>query len=196
MSTQVLHIDSSILGDNSVSGALGKTLTDALSEKLVDVSVIHRDLGQDPVPYLDGATFAAMGEGKAELSNQLIEELLAADIIVIGAPMYNFGIPAQLKSWLDHLARAGTTFKYTSEGPVGLVSGKKVFVLAARGGAYRDTPLDTHTPYLKSFLGFLGISDVEFIYAEGLAMGEEARANTLTEAEAAIAAAVESLTIA
>ncbi len=115
-------------------------------------------------------------------------QFLAADVIVIGAPLYNFGVSTQLKAYFDWIARAGVTFRYTAEGPEGLVKGKKVYVTAARGGKYSGTPNDTQTPFLKSFLGFLGMTDVELVYAEGLAMGPDAAASALSDARNAIAA--------
>src|SRR5258708_4527837 len=116
-------------------------------------------------------------------------EMEGGDIVVIGAAMYNFGISSQLKTYFDWIARAGITFQYTANGPEGLVKGKKVFVVSARGGKYAGTPGDTQTPYLKTFLGFLGMTDVNFIYAEGLAMGEDAVSAALAGAREAIAAA-------
>jgi FMN-dependent NADH-azoreductase len=113
----------------------------------------------------------------------LIEELRNADVIVLGLPMYNFGVPSTLKAYFDHVARAGVTFKYTAQGPVGLLTGRKVYVLATRGGRYAGTALDSQTDYVRQFLGFLGITDVEFVYAEGLALGEEAKAAALSEVE-------------
>jgi FMN-dependent NADH-azoreductase len=112
----------------------------------------------------------------------LIAEIQAADAVVIGVPMYNFGVPAQLKNWIDAIARAQVTFRYTAQGPEGLLKGKKVYVVLARGGLYRDTPNDTQMPYLQNVLGFLGMTDVQFIYAEGLAMGAEAEQNALVSA--------------
>ena len=116
----------------------------------------------------------------------LIDELSRADVIVIGLPMYNFGVPSTLKAYFDHIARAGVTFRYTDKGPVGLLRGKKVFVFAARGGLYAGTPRDTQTPYVRDFLSFLGMDDVEFIYAEGLALGDEHQKKALDRAHAAI----------
>ncbi len=121
------------------------------------------------------------------LDHALIEEVKAADVIVIGVPMVNFGITSQLKSWIDAVAKAGLTFQYTANGPVGLVQGKKVYAVLTRGGVYRDQPGDTQVPYLRMLLGFLGMTDIEFIYAEGLAMGPDAEAKALASARAEIA---------
>ena len=115
-------------------------------------------------------------------SDRLIDELKQADTIVLGLPMYNFGVPSMLKAWFDHIARAGVTFRYTEKGPVGLLTGKKVYVFATRGGYYAGTPRDTQTAYVRDFLAFLGITDVEFVYAEGLAISEASKAASLAKA--------------
>ncbi len=116
-------------------------------------------------------------------SDALIAELKHADTLVLGLPMYNFGVPSQLKAYFDHIARAGVTFKYTEKGAVGLLTGKKAYVFAARGGLYQGTPRDTQTPYVREFLAFLGITDVEFVYAEGLAISEASRTESLARAQ-------------
>lgn len=159
-------------------------------------NVIVRDLAASPVPHLDaqrfGAFLAKPDERNAQqqtvvdFSDALIEEIRSADVIVLGLPMYNFGIPSTLKAYFDHIARAGVTFQYTANGPVGLLTGKKAYVFATRGGMYAGTPLDTQTSYLRDFLRFLGIADVEFVYAEGLAMGEEGKQASLAKAGDAI----------
>ncbi len=123
------------------------------------------------------------------LDDVLIAEVKAADVIVLGVPMYNFGVPAQLKNWIDAIARAGVTFRYTEQGPVGLLAGRRVYVALARGGRYRETPADSQVPYLKTLLGFLGMTDVHFIYAEGLNMGPDAAAQGFAEAQADLNAA-------
>ena len=125
-------------------------------------------------------------EARVALDDALIAELKAADVVVLGVPMYNFGVPTQLKNWIDAIARAGVTFKYTDKGPVGLVQGKKIYVALTRGGLYRNTPADTQVPYLKTFFAFLGMTDVQFIYAEGLAMGPEAEQKALASAQTQI----------
>lgn len=125
----------------------------------------------------------------AGFSDALIDELKAADVIVLGLPMYNFGVPSTLKAYFDHVARAGATFRYTENGlPQGLLAGKKAYVFATRGGLHAGTPLDTQTGYVRDFLRFLGIEDVEFVYAEGLAMGDTAKADALAKAQRAILA--------
>ena len=122
----------------------------------------------------------------AQYSDTLIDEIKRADVIVLGLPMYNFGVPSQLKAYFDHIARVGHTFRYTAQGPVGLLGDKKVYVFAARGGLYAGSALDTQTQYVRDFLRFLGLSDVEFVYAEGLAIGEEQRESSLNGARAQI----------
>ncbi|MGN6262028.1 MAG: FMN-dependent NADH-azoreductase [Ralstonia sp.] len=197
---QVLHIDSSILGDASASRILSAAIVDELRRENPSATVVHRDLSVEAIPHLDGAIaagFRATGADdfddatRAEhaRSETLVNELLASDVIVIGAPMYNFGISSQLKTYFDWIGRAGVTFRYTANGPEGLVKGKKVYVVSARGGKYAGTPLDSQTPHIQAFLGLIGITDVEFIYAEGLNMGPDAAGAALASAREAIAAA-------
>ena len=165
-----------------------------------DAQTVLRDLARHPHPILDesalGALFTPADQRTPEqaarvaLDDALIAEVQAADVVVLGVPMYNLGVPVQLKSWIDAIARAGTTFRYTEKGPEGLLKGKKVYVGLARGGRYRDTPFDTQVPYLKTVLGFLGMTDVHFVYAEGLNMGAESAQQGFAEADADIAAAI------
>ncbi len=165
-----------------------------------DARLVLRDLARDPHPILDepalGALFTPADQRTPEqaarvaLDDALIAEVQAADVVVLGVPMYNFGVPVQLKTWIDAIARAGVTFRYTEKGPEGLLTGKKVYVGLARGGRYRDTPFDTQVPYLKTVFGFLGMTDVHFVYAEGLNMGAESAQQGFAEAEADIAAAI------
>jgi FMN-dependent NADH-azoreductase len=157
--------------------------------------VIVRDLGRDPVPHLDAGRFQAFLAQPAERtarqhafvreSDELIEELRRADVVVIGLPMYNFGVPSTLKAYFDHIARAGVTFRYTAEGPQGLLRGKKAYVFATRGGQYAPQS-DHQSAFVRQFLAFVGIDDVEFVHAEGLALGE-------ASASAALAAARETI---
>jgi len=158
--------------------------------------VVVRDLAADPVPHLDAARFGAF-LAKAEertpaqqevvaYSDALIDELRAADVVVLGLPMYNFGIPSTLKAYFDHIARAGVTFRYTATGPVGLLTGKTAYAFAARGGMYAGTPRDTQTGYVRDFLAFVGIADAHFVYAEGLAIGPESKEKALSAARARI----------
>jgi FMN-dependent NADH-azoreductase len=184
----ILHLNTSMFGDDGQSSRLAAEFV----ARLPGARVIARDLARDPVPHLDAARFGAFlskpesrtPEQRAVLafSDLLIDELRQADTIVLGLPMYNFGIPSQLKSYFDHVARAGATFRYTDKGAVGLLTGKRAYVFAARGGLYAGTPKDTQSAYVRDFLAFLGVSDVEFIYAEGLATGEDARGRALAEA--------------
>jgi FMN-dependent NADH-azoreductase len=154
--------------------------------------VTVRDLAKQPVPHLTAERLQALTTPTGERtldqqrvvaeSDELIEELKRADVVVIGLPMYNFGVPSTLKAYFDHVARAGVTFRYASSGPVGLLKGKKAFVLATRGGRYAGTPADLQSAYVRQFLGFIGISDVEFVYAEGLALGAEQRSAAVSDA--------------
>ena len=186
----ILQINSSLYAGDGQSSRLAGELVAGLREQNPGASLVVRDLARDPVPHLDAARFAAFlskepnGEQRAVLdySDSLIQELKRADVIVLGLPMYNFGVPSQLKAWIDHIARAGATFKYTEKGPVGLLTGKKAYVLAARGGLYAGSPADIQTAYVRLLLGFLGITDVEFVYAEGLAISAESREKALAAA--------------
>ncbi len=154
---------------------------------------MHRDLAAEPIPHFSAETIAELGEGKATLADKLIEELQAADILVLAAPMYNFAIPSVLKAWFDHVARAGTTFKYTESGPVGLLENKKVFVITTRGGVHKGQSTDSQSAYLETMLGFLGLNDVKTIYAEGLNLSGGMREQSIAKAEAEIDAYVQQL---
>ncbi|AXQ30857.1 FMN-dependent NADH-azoreductase [Solimonas sp. K1W22B-7] len=185
----ILQISTSLNGENSQSSRLAARYVAAQNGARVTI----RDLAAEPVPHLDGARFGAFitppeqrtAEQNAVVaySDALIAELKRADVIVLGLPLYNFGIPSQLKSWIDHVARAGQTFRYTANGPEGLVKGKKAYVFATRGGIYAGTALDTQTGYIRDFLRFIGVEDVEFVYAEGLAISEESREGALGKAQ-------------
>jgi FMN-dependent NADH-azoreductase len=184
----ILHLKASIFGDDGQSSRLAAEFV----ARMPASRVIARDLAREPVPHLDAERFGAFlaepgsltAEQRAVLaySDMLIGELRQADTIVLGLPMYNFGVPSQLKAYFDHVARAGVTFRYTDKGSVGLLTGKQAYVFAARGGRYAGTPKDTQTAYVRDFLSFVGVTDVRFVYAEGLATGEEARARALAEA--------------
>ncbi len=190
MSKRILHIQSSLFGDKGVSNTIAKQLVDKLAKK-TGAGVTSRDVSGDDFPHFTASTIAAISEGNATLADQLIREIQEADIIVVGVPMYNFGIPSQLKSWFDHIARAGTTFKYTDKGPIGLLEDKKVYVVTTRGGIHKDQATDIQTPYIKTMLAFLGITDVEFIFAEGLNMGGDARTKGIQEAESVLQSLVQ-----
>ena len=192
----LLQLKTSLFSDHGESSRLSNRFVELWRTRSPAGRVIVRDLALEPVPHLDASGFKAFLAKPAErtaeqarvvsYSDALIEELKLADELVIGLPMYNFGVPSTLKAYIDHIARAGVTFRYTPGGPVGLLTGKKVRVFASRGGRYAGTPLDTESGYLRDVLGFLGLSDVEFVYAEGLALGEAAKAQSLATAHAQI----------
>jgi FMN-dependent NADH-azoreductase len=196
--TTLLQIKASISHDQGLSSQLANNFVVAYRESHPDARVLVREVASaEPVPHLNGERFGAFIAKPEErtdaqhsvvaYSDALIDELKRADIVVIGLPMYNFGVPSQLKAYFDHIARAGVTFKYTAAGPVGLLTGKKVYVFAARGGLYAGTALDTQTGYVRDFLAFLGMQDVQFVYAEGLAVSPESREAGLAKAAAEIA---------
>jgi FMN-dependent NADH-azoreductase len=195
----VLYINSSVRSTGSLSRQLSAEFIAKWQASHPADTIIERDLAANPVPHLTeallGAFFTAPEQRNAEqahtvkLSDTLVDEVLAADVIVIGAPMYNFSVPSGLKAYIDHIARAGRTFKYTDKGPVGLVEGKKVYVFTASGGVYSEGPAagyDFLATYLKAVLGFLGITDISFIRAEGVALGEQAVADTLAKSRQTI----------
>ena len=193
--TTLLQINASI--SNGQSSQLGRQFVEAFRRSNPATTLVVRDVAAaEPVPHLDGERFGAFITKAEErsaaqhtvvaYSDTLIKELQQADVIVLGLPMYNFGVPSQLKAYFDHIARAGVTFKYTDKGPVGLLTGKKAYVFAARGGVYAGTPLDTQTGYVRDFLRFIGISDVNFVYAEGLALSPQSKEAGLAKAVAEI----------
>ena len=192
--SKVLVLKSSILAGYSQSGQLADFYVEQAKAQGKDVTV--RDLAANPIPVLDGELVGAMRPSDTplsprqqealDLSNALIQELQAHDEVVIAAPMYNFNIPTQLKNYFDLIARAGVTFRYTEAGPEGLVKGKKAVVITSRGGIHKDTPTDLLTPYVKLFLGFIGITDVEFVFAEGIAYGPGVASKATAEAKDAI----------
>src|SRR6267154_1698010 len=196
--TTLLQINASINDDNGQSSQLANQFVAAFRTRIPNAKIVLRNVAAaDPVPHLSAERFGAFitkaEERNAEqhavvaYSDTLINELKRADVIVLGLPMYNFGVPSQLKAYFDHIARAGVTFQYTEKGPVGLLTGKKVYVFAARGGLHAGTPLDTQTSYVRDFLGFIGITDVEFVYAEGLGISPEHKEAGLAKAVAEIA---------
>ncbi|WP_428439647.1 FMN-dependent NADH-azoreductase [Photobacterium sagamiensis] len=189
--SKVLVLKSSILGDYSQSNGLIDHLVASWGDAVT--SVTERDLVAQPLPVLDGEIAGGLRGGDSlsqrqketlEQSDQLINELKAHDTIVIAAPMYNFHIPTQLKNWIDLVARAGVTFSYTETGPVGLIKDKKAVVVTTRGGIHKDGPTDVMIPYLKTVLGFIGITDVELVYSEALAMGPEMAEKAIAGAKA------------
>ena len=187
---KLLHLDSSILGDNSASRALSAAVVARWQRETPGLEAMHRDLaGEHALPHLDGASLAKADPTEAACSARALEDFLAADVIVIGAPMYNFGIPSQLKAWIDRVMVAGKTFRYTAEGPQGLAGGKKVIVAATYGGQHPiDSGRNFVEPYLRQVFGFIGITDVEFVDAAGLNISPEQRALSLEVAEQRIEA--------
>lgn len=183
---KLLQIDSSILGQNSASRELTAAIVARWQDTLPGLSLSYRDLDAQPLPHLDGAALAKTDPAAAALAERVMEEFLAADVVVIGAPMYNFSIPSTLKAWIDRIAVAGKTFRYTEKGPQGLAGGKKVIVASTRGGIHSGTANDFVEPYLRVVFGFLGITDIEFVTAEGLAYSPEHRVKGLADAHAAI----------
>ncbi len=191
--SSLLFVTSSILGQHSKTLELGRELV----ANLRGAKVITRELTVENSPHLSFETIGALGkptqdrttdeQARVDYADGVIAQVEAADTIVIAAPMYNFSIPSTLKAWIDHLARAGRTFRYSETGPVGLLTGKKVYVVSARGGLHAGQPSDIVEPYLRVVLGFLGLTDITFVNAEGLAMGAEPAAKGLAAARTAIA---------
>ena len=202
----LLQINSSLSAGAGQSSRLAALFVARWRAGHPGAEILVRDLARDPVPHLDANRFAAFlardeardaaAKSVVAYSDMLIAELKRADVIVLGLPMYNFGVPSVLKAYFDHVARAGVTFRYTERGAVGLLGSKQAYVFAARGGQYAGTPRDTQTAYVREFLGFLGVEEVEFVYAEGLAISDAIRRNALARAEAAIDGELESATIA
>ena len=193
---KLLHLDSSPLGPHSVTRELGAAVIAQWRSITPGVSVSYRDLAADALPHWTPLPQQAVDAMTPELRDQVerneavLQEFLAADVIVIGAPMYNFSIPSQLKAWIDRIAVAGRTFRYTAQGPEGLAGGKRVIVLSGRGGFYADTPhaaADFQEAYLRQVFGFLGIDQVEFIRAEGVGLGPDQRSASMAAAKAQIA---------
>ena len=195
----ILQINSSARADGSYSSRLANAIVQRLQAaqpKLALATVTVRDLGRTPHPELNEAALQALftpaeqrspeQAARVALDDALIAEIQAADVVVLGVPMYNFGVPAGLKNWIDAISRAKVTFQYTAKGPEGLLKGKKVYVALTRGGQYRNTPADTQVPYLQTVFSFLGMTDVLFVYAEGLAMGPEAEQKALASAQSQI----------
>jgi FMN-dependent NADH-azoreductase len=195
----ILHIDSSVLADNSVSRALSARLVEGLVAETPGAVVTYRDLAADPIEHLSGHVLAArfgaeLSRSPAQAADlaegeRALEDFLAADVVVIGAPMYNFSIPSQLKAWIDRIAVAGRTFRYTETGAEGLAGGKKVIVVSSRGGLYTDGPMtafDFQEAYLTKLFAFLGVTDLEFVRAEGVNLGSDHKARSVAAAESAI----------
>lgn len=195
--SNVLVVTSSALAEHSVSSDLVKDVVDGLRRRDPALKLVTRDLGANPVPHLtlDAAT-AIRGEPTNEaqaqaraLSDELIGEVQAADILVMGVPMYNFGIPSNLKSWFDYVLRGGTTFRYTEQGPEGLVKNKQAILVLAKGGYYSEGPMqvmDAQEPHVRAMLNFIGVTDIRYIRAEKLALGPDEREKSIIAAKAAV----------
>ena len=176
----ILQIHSSLFAENSASRELADDLVAKIRKHEGQINVTTHNLAEKGVPHLDGAWIQALAtpmeertpeqQQMVDYSDKLIAEVQAADVLVIGAPMYNFSVPSVLKAWFDHITRAGVTFQYTNEGPKGLLTGKTAYVVTTRGGLHKDKPTDSQVPFIKTILSFVGITDVHVIYAEGLNM--------------------------
>jgi Acyl carrier protein phosphodiesterase len=185
---KLLHIDSSALAANSVSRQLTAAIVARWQDSMSGLEVTYRDLDADPLAHLTNAVLGGGDAAAAQAGETALQQFLAADVIVLGVPRYNFGVPSTLKAWIDRVAVAGRTFKYTENGPVGLAGGKKVIVAEASGGEYAGTAIDFVAPYLKQVFGFVGITDVEFIRAERVAYSPEHKAQAIEAALASISA--------
>jgi len=200
---KLLHIDSGILGENSVTRRLTSTIVDKWRADVPGLEVVYRDLATAPISPLSGSYLMAQGadpsthsdEVKADLAlgTSVLDEFLDADVVVIGAPMYNFSIPSQLKAWIDRIAVRGKTFRYTEAGPEGLAGGKKVIIASSRGGFYGPgTPaaaIDHQEPYLRSVFGFLGVTDIDYVRAEGVNISPDHKQAAIEAAEQSISVA-------
>jgi FMN-dependent NADH-azoreductase len=191
---KLLHIDSSILGDHSASRQLSRGVVESFTAAHPGTEVVYRDLASDALNHFSGATLAAAGtpaEGRdaaqareVDTNEAVLQEFLNADVVVLGAPMYNFSISSQLKAWIDRICVAGRTFRYTEAGPEGLCKGKKVIVVSTAGGLHSGQPTSAgHDDLLKVLFGFVGVTDLQFVHAQGLAYGDEPRANAMTAAK-------------
>ncbi len=194
--TTLLQINSSLAGEHAASTQLADRLVAGIDARIPGLVVIRRDLGREPLPHLDAKRLAALARPAAErtpaeaaiaaAADAVLAEVQAAEHVVIAAPMYNFAAPSTLKSWFDHIARAGVTFRYSAHGPEGLLAGKHAYLVTTRGGVHRDRPEDHLAPYVRTMLGFVGIRSLEVVYAEGLALGAAPRDAALAHARAEI----------
>ena len=184
---KLLHLDSSILGQHSASRELGAAIVARWQRDVPGLQVVYRDLAANPLPHLGSGSLAQADADEAATAATVMDEFLSADVIVVGAPMYNFGIPSQLKAWIDRVAVAGKTFRYTAEGPQGLAGDKQVIVAATYGGLHPvASGRNFVEPYLRQVFAFLGINDVEFVSAEGLSVSPEQRVTSISAARARI----------
>ncbi|AUJ12316.1 FMN-dependent NADH-azoreductase [Xanthomonas oryzae pv. oryzae] len=185
---KLLHLDSSALGATSISRELSAAIVAQQRRLYPEVEVTYRDLDRDPIPHLTAQTLAQTDPAEAAAAEAVMQQFLQAEVIVIGAPMYNFAIPSTLKAWIDRIAVAGRTFHYTANGPEGLAGGKRLIIASARGGVYAEPSNDFQEPYLRQLFGFLGIDDITFVRAEGVAYSPQHRADALAAALAGLRA--------
>jgi FMN-dependent NADH-azoreductase len=183
---KLLHLDSSILGENSASRAIGAAVVARWQDAIPGLHVTYRDLAARPLPHLSGGSLAGSDPSEATEAERVMREFLEADVLVVGAPMYNFGVPSTLKAWIDRIAVAGKTFRYTETGPQGRAGGKKIVIASSRGGFHQDNGADFQEAYLRQVFGFLGITDIEIVRAEGLAVSPEQRTASMASAYASI----------
>jgi len=183
---KLLHLDSSILGENSASRPLGAAIVTRWQDTVPGLEVTYRDLAARPLPHLSGGSLAGADPAETAEAGRVMQEFLEADVVVIGAPMYNFGVPSTLKAWIDRVAIAGKTFRYTETGPQGLAGGKKVILASSRGGFHQDNGADFQEAYLRQVFGFLGVTDIEIVRAEGLAVSPQQREESIAAAHASI----------
>lgn len=183
---KLLHLDSSLLGQNSASRELSAAIVARWQQAVPGVETTYRDLAANPLPHLSAGSLAGTDLAETRMAAEVMQEFLDADAIVIGAPMYNFGIPTTLKAWIDRIAVAGKTFRYTEAGPEGLAGGKQIVIASSRGGLHQDDGMDFQESYLQAVFGFLGVDDVEFVRAEGLAVSPQQRSDNMAAAHASI----------
>ena len=183
---KLLHIDSSALAANSVSRQLTAAIVARWQDTVPGLEVTYRDLDADPLPHLTNAVLGGDDAAAAQAGEAAMQQFLAADVIVVGVPRYNFGVPSTLKAWIDRIAVAGRTFKYTENGPIGLAGGKRVIIASSRGGIYTNSPADFQEPFLRQVFAFMGINEVEFVRAEGIAYSPQHREDAIAGALAAL----------
>ncbi|BDU16927.1 FMN-dependent NADH-azoreductase [Lysobacter auxotrophicus] len=184
---KLLHLDTSALGTNSVTRELTAAVVARWQDAVGDLTVEYRDLDAEPLPHLTGRSLAKADPAQAAADEATLQQFLDADVVVIGAPFYNFSIPSTLKAWIDRVAVAGRTFRYTEAGPEGLAGGKQVIIVSGRGGQYGDaSPADFQEAYLRQVFGFIGVTDLEIVRAEGVAYSPQHRADALAAAHASI----------
>ena len=183
---KLLHIDSSALAANSVSRQLTAAIVARWQDTVPGLEVTYRDLDADPLPHLTNAILGGGDAAAAQAGEATLQQFLKADVIVLGVPRYNFGVPSTLNAWIDRVAVAGRTFKYTENGPVGLAGGKRVIIASSRGGIYTDSPADFQEPFLRQVFAFMGINEVEFVRAEGIAYSPQHREDAIAGALAAL----------